>query len=93
MPNAVRSRHVAASWHAIIHEGVTEMAKPLNPYNANDIAGAKAVVESGEQVIALIDKCIKCGMEFQPLKDHALSLVGMAEGVLKEFASGADANV
>lgn len=71
----------------------TASKKPLNPYNANDIAGAQAVIESGKQILPLIDKCISCGMEFQPLKDQAIALINWAQGVVDNFQHGTDENV
>ena len=61
-------------------------AKPsLSPYNQADLDGAQAIVDSADQVIELYDRCISCGMDFQPLRDQAEALKAWAQEVINQF--------
>jgi hypothetical protein len=63
-----------------------------NPYSAHDIAGAKAIIETGLDTLELIAKCQRCGNDFNSAIPNVKAMMDYAQGVLNEFASGIDPN-
>lgn len=66
--------------------------KPLNPFNANDIAAAQAIIESADLAEELLAKCESCGVDFAPVAAEVRSYKEFAQGIIREFGHIGPAN-
>ena len=60
----------------------------MNPFTANDIALAQAVIDSANLALELFRKCGNCTIDLVPLQQQVDSYKRMATGIIQEFGSG-----
>lgn len=57
----------------------------INPLNANDIAGARAIIDTYGQLQEYVKSCTNCGMDMGPIIEQSKAYRDFAEAVLNEF--------
>lgn len=63
----------------------------INPFNINDIAAAKAVVEQADMAIAFYKKCTGCGADFSTLIEQVQAYREFALSVIQNWEHTAHA--
>lgn len=61
----------------------------LNPLSSNDIAAAKAAIESLAALKVYWGKCTDCTIDVKPFIDQAEALTTFFKGVIDNFEKGA----
>lgn len=65
--------------------------KALNPMTAQDLQLARDIIASSNLLIKYWQSCTRCTMDVKPLIDQANAHLQLAQGVLREFGGGDDA--
>lgn len=68
-------------------------SKVLNPLNANDLAGAQAVIDSAEAAYDLARRCTNCGYDVSTVVAQIDALVSWAKAVQANFGQTQTPNV
>lgn len=60
-------------------------SKTLNPFTAQDLALAEAIVSSSSQLLDFYSKCTKCGLDVAALTEQVKAQQEFAAAVIREF--------
>lgn len=60
--------------------------------NANDVAGAQAIIDTHKQLVAYVKACKSCGIDMDSILAQSQAYADFAAAILKQ-AKGGDANV
>lgn len=61
----------------------------VNPFNAQDLAIARQIVESADVLTDFYRRCTNCGLDVKALQEQVDGLRSFAESIIREFGDGA----